>query len=103
MALSKLKKIAPIPAALAIGLVNLFIGLILGVLAAIGLGVVNTALAQYAGLVGITVPVFSGMAAALLIIAYPISGFIVGFLGTLIVAAIYNLIARKVPLRVELK
>lgn len=103
MALSKIKKIAPVPAALAIGLVNLVIGLVLGVLAAIGLGMINSLLAEYAGLAGVTVTPFTGMAAALLIIAYPISGFIMGFLGTLIVVAIYNMIAKKVPVRVELK
>ena len=103
MAISKIKKISPVPAALAVGLVNLVIGLILGVLSAIGLNAINTWLAQYAGLVGITVPILSGTTTALLIIAYPISGFITGFLGTLVVVSIYNFIAKKIPIRVELK
>lgn len=108
MALSQLRRIPPVPAALAVGLVNLIIGLIVGILGAISTyaaqasGLISL-LADYAGISGITVPVFSGMAAALWIIAYPISGFVMGFLGTLILVAVYNLVAKKVPIRLELK
>lgn len=104
MAISKVRRIPPVPIALAVGLVNAVLGLVLGILAAINLGMVSNLLAEYAGIAGITLPQLSVVnAGALLIIGYPIGGFVVGFLGTLIVAYVYNVVAKKTPIHVELK
>lgn len=106
MAVSKIRKIPPIPIALAVGLVNAVLGLVFGILSAIGLNIVNDWLRSFAGLAGITlnVGVLSMVNSGyLLIIGYPIGGFIVGFLGTLIVAHVYNAIAKKAPIHLELK
>lgn len=104
MALTKVKKIPLVPIALAVGLVNAVLGLVLGILTAINLNSVVSLLAQIAGISGITLPQLNYVnAGALLIVGYPLGGFIVGFLGTIIVAFVYNVIAKKVPIRVELK
>lgn len=106
MAVSKIKSIPPVPIALAVGLVNAVLGLIFGILTVVGLGIVGDWLNEFAGLAGITVNV--GMLSIInkgywLILGYPIGGFIVGFLGTLIVAHVYNVIAKKNPIHLEIK
>ena len=104
MVISKIKRIPPGPIALAVGLVNAALGLILGILSAVNLVMINKWLAEWAGIAGVTVPQLSVLnIGALLIIGYPIGGFIVGFLGTLIVAHVYNIVARRAPIHVELK
>lgn len=104
MAVSKIKSIPPMPIALAVGLVNAILGLVLGILVAINLSIVTNLIADYAGITGITIPQLSAVnAGALVIVGYPIGGFIVGFLGTLIVAHVYNVIAKKTPIHLELK
>lgn len=104
MAVSKIRRIPPVPIALAVGLINAVLGLVLGILTAINLSMVVGWLAQWAGIAGITIPQLSTLnAGMLLIIGYPIGGFIVGFLGTLIVAYVYNLVAKKAPIHLELK
>ncbi|MFH0831459.1 MAG: hypothetical protein V1886_01160 [archaeon] len=104
MALTKVKKIPPVPIALAAGLVNAVLGLVLGILTAVNLGPIVSLLAQVAGISGITLPQLNYVnAGALLIVGYPIGGFVVGFLGTIIVVFIYNIVAKKIPIRMELK
>jgi ABC-type dipeptide/oligopeptide/nickel transport system permease component len=104
MAVSKIRKIPPVPIALAVGLVNAVLGLILGILSAVNLNVINQWLVEWAGIAGVTIPQLSMLnAGALLIIGYPIGGFVVGFLGTLIVAHVYNVVAKKAPIHLELK
>lgn len=103
MAISKLKKIVPLSAGLIVGLINAIVGLITGILLAINLPGVTNILASYAGLQGVTIPMMPSGTRILLIIAYPISGFIVGFLGAFITAWLYNLVAKKVPLKIEIK
>jgi uncharacterized membrane protein len=104
MAVSKIKRIPPVPIALAVGLINAVLGLILGILTAVNLGIVVSWIAQLAGIASITVPQLDVLkVGALVIIGYPIGGFIVGFLGTLIVAHVYNVVAKKAPIHLELK
>jgi hypothetical protein len=106
MAISKIKRVPPMPIAIAVGLVNAVLGLVFGILSVLGLGIANKWIAEFAGLAGITVDVTlltiinKGY---LLILGYPIGGFIVGFLGTLVVAHVYNVIAKKNPIHVEIK
>lgn len=107
MALSRLRKIAPLSAALVIGLINAIIGLIFGIL---GFFVAsffarNPGIAQIllqAGLPAETMGA-SVKSAAGLIIAYPIVGFISAFIGTFVFVWLYNLIAKKMPLKFEIK
>ena len=104
MAVTKLKRIPPVPIAIAVGLVNAVLGLVLGILTAINLNTIVAWVAQLAGISGIVVPQLNALnAGALLIVGYPIGGFIVGFLGTLIVAHVYNVVAKKAPIHLELK
>ena len=104
MAVTKVKRIPPVPIAIAVGLVNAVLGLILGILTAVNLGILVSWFAQLAGISGITVPQLNVLnAGALLIIGYPIGGFIVGFIGTLIVAHVYNVVEKKAPIHLELK
>lgn len=104
MAVSKLKRIPPIPIALAVGLVNAVLGLILGILTAVNLNAVIGLIAQWAGIAGVTIPQLNILnTGALLIVGYPVGGFVVGFLGTLIVAYVYNVVAKKTPIHLEIK
>lgn len=104
MAVSKIKRIPPVPIAIAVGLVNAVLGLILGILTAVNLNNVIRLVAQWAGIAGVTIPQLNILnAGALLIIGYPVGGFVVGFLGTLIVAYVYNMVAKRTPIHVEFK
>ena len=99
-----IQRIPPVPIAIAVGLVNLFIGLILGIIGAINVLRINELVKYVATYTGVSatniLPLASPVA---MIIAYPISGFIIGFLGTLIVAWVYNMVANKTPIKLELK
>ena len=97
------KRIPPVPIAVAVGLVNLVLGLILGILTAVNLGLIVSWLAAYAGIAPAMIPLLTTFQRLLLIVVYPISGFVIGFLGTLIVVAVYNWIAKKTPIKLELK
>lgn len=106
MVFSKLKRIAVFPAALVVGLINAIVGLILGI---IGFFVAlflsrNPDIAQFllqSGLSGaFDIPVKSALLLAAL---YPITGFISGFIAAFVFAWLYNLIATKLPLKIELK
>ncbi|MBS3090368.1 hypothetical protein J4433_01205 [Candidatus Pacearchaeota archaeon] len=106
MALSKLRKIAPLSAALVVGLINAIIGFIFAI---IGLGI-SIFLARNPEIAATLVQgglqnmlALSVTGSAWLILIYPVTGFISGFIGTLVVVWLYNLIARKVQLKVELK
>lgn len=106
MAVTKIKRVPPMPIAIAVGLVNAVLGLIFGILSVLGLGIVNQWVAEFAGLAGMTIDV--SLLAVInkgywIILGYPIGGFIVGFLGTLIVAHVYNAIAKKNPIHIETK
>lgn len=106
MALSKLRKIAPLSAALVAGLINAVIGFIFAIA---GFGV-SIFLARNPDIAAILVQsglqnmlALSVAGSAWLILIYPVTGFISGFIGALVVVWLYNLIARKVQLKVELK
>ena len=104
MAIQKLRKIPPLPIALAVGLVNAVLGLVLGILAAINLSMVNGWITEWARISGVIIPKLSILnTGAWLILGYPIGGFIVGFLGTFIVAHVYNVVAKKYPIHIEVK
>lgn len=104
MAVSKIKRIPPFPIALAVGLVNAVLGLILGLLTAVNLNIITNVIAQWAGIAGVTIPQLNILnTGALLIIGYPVGGFIVGFLGTFVVVYVYNVVAKKTPIHLELK
>jgi len=101
-----IRRIPPVPIAIAVGLVNLVIGLILGIINALNALRINKlidVIATYAGVSATNILPLKYPSAAILIVAYPISGFIIGFLGTLIVAAVYNWVAKKNPIKLELK
>ena len=100
-----IRRIPPVPIAIAVGMVNLVIGLILGIINALNVLRINKlidVIATYAGVSATNVLPLK-YPPAILIVAYPISGFIIGFLGTLIVVAVYNWVAKKNPIKLELK
>ena len=102
MAVTRIKRIPPIPIALAVGSMQAILGFFFGLLSVSRLGALQKFLTDYAGLTGTTIPSLPGVG-TMYLLAYPLGGFIVGFLGTLIVAYVYNLIAQRAPVYVELK
>lgn len=98
------RRVPPVPIAIAVGLVNLIIGLVLGIIGAVNVLRINKlveVVATYAGVSATNILPLASPAA--MIIAYPISGFVIGFLGTMIVAWVYNMVAGKNPIKLELK
>lgn len=107
MTLSKLKRIAPLSAALVLGLINAIIGLIFGILGFfIALFMSGNpdiaAILLQAGLPAEMVDASLKSAMGLMIV-YPIIGFISAFIGTFAAVWLYNLIAKKLPLKLEIK
>ena len=106
MALSKIKRIAPLSAALVVGLINAAIGFLAGVLSfALSIFLARnpdfaSALAQ-SGMQNMLVSSVSG--SAWLLLLYPATGFISSFIAAIAVVWLYNLIARKVQVRLEIK
>jgi len=100
-----IKRIPPVPIAIAVGLVNLIIGLILGIINAISVlrinAILQDALVKYAGISATSI--WTVPSQIWTILAFPISGFIIGFLGTLVVAWVYNMVASKNPIKLELR
>lgn len=108
MAVTKIKRIPPVPIAMAVGLVYGVLGLIFGILNAISVAFNYSALVslvqRLTGLSGTTLeigllsPINVGIG---LIIGYPMGGFVIGFLGTLLVISVYNVVAKKNPIHIE--
>lgn len=110
MVLSKLRRVEPVSVALVFGLINAAIGLIFGISGFFLTSFlarnpdIAEALVQSGLSIGIAGTSVASVNSALgLIILYPIVGFIGGFISTLAVAWLYNLIAKKLPVKFEIK
>jgi ABC-type antimicrobial peptide transport system permease subunit len=102
-----IKRIPPVPMAIAIGLINFVVGLLLGIVNMINTLTINSAILdiirEYSGLSATNILSKLISNQVWMIIAFPISGFVVGFLGTLVIAWIYNMVGKKNPIKLELK
>ncbi|MFH0831458.1 MAG: hypothetical protein V1886_01155 [archaeon] len=105
MALSKLRRISPLSVAIVVGLINAAVGLFTGLLNF----AIYLFLAKNPDIASVLVQ--SGMqniaglsaSSAWLILVYPLVGFISGFAATIVFAWLYNLIAKKIQIKLEFK
>ncbi|MCZ7393194.1 MAG: hypothetical protein ABOK23_09925 [Candidatus Methanoperedens sp.] len=87
-----IKKIEVIPFALTIGLIEAVLGLIVGIIEALFIGAMMSLAPYYAG----PSAMMARGIGVLAIVAYPVAFFILGFIGSAIIAIIYNFIVPHV-------
>lgn len=105
MALSKLKRISPLNVSIIVGLINAAVGFFTGLLNfAVYLFLAkNPDIASALAQSGIQNIAALSASSAWLILIYPIAGFISGFVTAIVFAWLYNIIAKKIQIKLDFR